>query len=418
MRGFADGISGVFTAPVKEARTGGIGGFFKGVGKGVVGLAVKPLVGVSDAMVSVIQGASQAAQDLEVHVPVRPRRALPRLSVTGKKVLTDYSLQASLVQEKVEVGDAYVCHVSLKERDVIFTDRFLTIVNAGKGSVWKHPWRDLAWCEVRVGEDLAVKDQGVLMHLYRNDNEAKGTLLQIEDKEQVYEVYAQLLVHAAKMGNGGQMKSLEELLGGGGEEGALGGDATSTATTATTGGGLLDGYRFGSKNDQDLRCRKLRSWDIVARARDRLTKAWQTWPELDDAVWKVINDWTKNHQGPLNFRRCLALLIINKGTSGMQVQGIDFRDGSEVHVIESHLFDKNGRVLQPGGAVLIFAWSHIPSLVKSAHIAFRMETTAFRGEFTDKSATLTARPGSNVSFLEKTKKSAYVKYVVCVREQA
>ena len=49
----------VFTAPVKEARTGGIGGFFKGVGKGVVGLAVKPLVGVSDAVVSVIQGASQ-----------------------------------------------------------------------------------------------------------------------------------------------------------------------------------------------------------------------------------------------------------------------------------------------------------------------------------------------------------------------
>lgn len=30
VRGFADGIGGVFTAPIKEARTGGIGGFFKG----------------------------------------------------------------------------------------------------------------------------------------------------------------------------------------------------------------------------------------------------------------------------------------------------------------------------------------------------------------------------------------------------
>lgn len=97
VRGFADGIGGVFTAPVKEARTGGIGGFIKGVGKGVVGLAVKPLVGVSDAVVSVIQGASQAAQDLEVHNPVRPRRALPRLSRTGEKVLTDYSLQVCVV---------------------------------------------------------------------------------------------------------------------------------------------------------------------------------------------------------------------------------------------------------------------------------------------------------------------------------
>lgn len=116
VRGFADGIGGVFTAPIKEARTGGIGGFIKGVGKGVVGLAVKPIVGVSDAVVSVIQGASQAAQDLEVHTPVRPRRALPRLSLTGKKVLTEYSEQASLVQEKVDAGDAYVCHVSLKVR--------------------------------------------------------------------------------------------------------------------------------------------------------------------------------------------------------------------------------------------------------------------------------------------------------------
>lgn len=65
------------------------------------------------------------------------------------------------------------------------------------------------------------------------------------------------------MGNGAQMQPLEQALLGG--EGG-GGEAGVGA------GGLLGGYRWGSKNDQDLRCRKLRSWDIVARARDRLTK--------------------------------------------------------------------------------------------------------------------------------------------------
>jgi len=423
VRGFADGISGVFMAPVKEARTGGIGGFLKGVGKGVVGLAVKPLVGVSDAVVSVIQGASQAAQNLEVHVPVRPRRALPRLSVTGQKVLTDYSVGAAMVQEKMEAGDSYVCHVSLEKegKDVILTDRYLSIVNPAKGGVvWKHPWRDLAWCEVtkeaREGGRGGgwERDRGIWLHLYRNDNESKGTLLQVEGEEEVWEVYGQLWRHREKMGNGSMMKSVEALQQERvmeEEEGGVEGGRRDV------GGGLVDGYRFGEKNDQDLRCRKLRSWDIVARARDRLTKAWKTWPELDDAVWKVINDWTKNHRGPWNYRKCLALVLVNKSTSGVQLQGTDFRDGSEIHVIGSHVFDADSRVLAPEGAVLIFAWSHIPTIVKQAHIAFRMETTAFKGEFTDKTATLEARPGSDVSFVEKTRKPTYVKYVVVVREQ-
>lgn len=96
-----------------------------------------------------------------------------------------------------------------------------------------------------------------------------------------------------------------------------------------------------------------------------------------------------------------------------QISHTDFRDGSEIHIIETHKFDKAGRVLPPdGGAVLVFAWSHIPTLVKKAHIAFRLETTAFKGEFTDKSASVQARPGCEVGFLEKTKKSDYVKYVV------
>jgi hypothetical protein len=98
-----------------------------------------------------------------------------------------------------------------------------------------------------------------------------------------------------------------------------------------------------------------------------------------------------------------------------QIQGTDFRDGSELHVIETHKFDKAGRVLAPEGAVLVFAWSHIPTLVKKAHIAFRLETTAFKGEFTDKSATVQAKPGCEAGFLEKTRKSDYVKYVVVVR---
>lgn len=53
--GVKSGIGGIFTAPVHEAKKGGVGGFFKGVGKGLVGAVVKPVVGVTDSVVSVVQ---------------------------------------------------------------------------------------------------------------------------------------------------------------------------------------------------------------------------------------------------------------------------------------------------------------------------------------------------------------------------
>lgn len=53
--GITSGVSGIFTAPVRGAKKGGVGGFFTGVGKGLVGAVVKPVVGVTDSVISVAQ---------------------------------------------------------------------------------------------------------------------------------------------------------------------------------------------------------------------------------------------------------------------------------------------------------------------------------------------------------------------------
>jgi hypothetical protein len=56
-----------------------------------------------------------------------------------------------------------------------------------------------------------------------------------------------------------------------------------------------------------------------------LQQEWQpratylSWHQLDDAVWKAINDWVKNHRPPLNFRMIIAIVIINQSSSGIQV---------------------------------------------------------------------------------------------------
>ena len=43
-----DGVTGVFLKPIAGARDEGVEGFFKGVGKGVVGLVTRPASGVID----------------------------------------------------------------------------------------------------------------------------------------------------------------------------------------------------------------------------------------------------------------------------------------------------------------------------------------------------------------------------------
>ncbi|CAN0569489.1 unnamed protein product, partial [Ectocarpus sp. 12 AP-2014] len=76
--GFASGVSGVFTDPVRGAKKGGMGGFFKGVGKGLTGAVVKPVVGVTDSVISVAQGISNEADNSRRQVHLRPRRALTK----------------------------------------------------------------------------------------------------------------------------------------------------------------------------------------------------------------------------------------------------------------------------------------------------------------------------------------------------
>ena len=47
-QGFYDGVTGVVMKPIKGAQEDGVEGFFKGLGKGAVGLFVRPVTGIVD----------------------------------------------------------------------------------------------------------------------------------------------------------------------------------------------------------------------------------------------------------------------------------------------------------------------------------------------------------------------------------
>ncbi|CAM9695330.1 unnamed protein product, partial [Phaeothamnion confervicola] len=63
-KGFYDGLSGAFLNPIKGAERGGMRGFAKGMGTGMLGLVVKPVVGVADAATDVLQGVKSTADEI------------------------------------------------------------------------------------------------------------------------------------------------------------------------------------------------------------------------------------------------------------------------------------------------------------------------------------------------------------------
>lgn len=48
VQGVVEGVGGVFSKPISGAKEEGVEGFFKGMGKGMMGLVTRPTAGVID----------------------------------------------------------------------------------------------------------------------------------------------------------------------------------------------------------------------------------------------------------------------------------------------------------------------------------------------------------------------------------
>ncbi|XP_008831572.1 vacuolar protein sorting-associated protein 13A isoform X2 [Nannospalax galili] len=71
--GFVSGITGIVTKPIKGAQKEGAAGFFKGVGKGLVGAVARPTGGIIDMASSTFQGIKRATETSELE-SLRPPR--------------------------------------------------------------------------------------------------------------------------------------------------------------------------------------------------------------------------------------------------------------------------------------------------------------------------------------------------------
>ncbi|XP_075230691.1 vacuolar protein sorting 13C isoform X2 [Lycorma delicatula] len=149
--GVVQGFGGVFTKPISGAKEEGVEGFFKGFGKGMVGLVTRPTAGVVDfasGTFSSVKKLSQLQDD--VSRMRNPRklgtllRPFSRLEAEGQKLLMEVD------KGRLNATDSYIYHMYIGQKDIlILTDKRIAYlchndVFGGHQIDWSYTWEELA----------------------------------------------------------------------------------------------------------------------------------------------------------------------------------------------------------------------------------------------------------------------------------
>uniref|UniRef100_A0A8C4VAK5 Vacuolar protein sorting 13 homolog A n=1 Tax=Falco tinnunculus TaxID=100819 RepID=A0A8C4VAK5_FALTI len=178
--GFVSGITGIITKPIRGAQKEGAAGFFKGVGKGLVGAVARPTGGIIDMASSTFQGIKKVADSSEDVVSLRPPRFFGEDGVIRPYRLRDGT--GSQMLQKIENGRfaklRYIAHAMVNSTDL------LMVTKSGVLFVTKGTFGQLT-CEWQYTYDEFTKEPFIV----------DGRRLRIEAKERVKSVF-----HAKEFG--------------------------------------------------------------------------------------------------------------------------------------------------------------------------------------------------------------------------
>lgn len=166
--GVVDGISGVVLKPYSGAKQEGVEGFFKGFGKGVVGLVTRPTAGIVD-FASGSLGAVRRATDLIVEVKrVRPPRFLQPDSLVRPYIRDDAEgnkILFELEKGKYANTDIYYFHMYINKDVLLLTDKRIAYLErcdlfGGWKVDWSYTWQEIDPPPVMVdkGVQISIKD--------------------------------------------------------------------------------------------------------------------------------------------------------------------------------------------------------------------------------------------------------------------
>jgi hypothetical protein len=213
--GISSGVTGLFTKPIEEAQKDGALGFIRGVGMGVFGAAVKPVIGVTDGLTSIAHGISNELSDTAVKKALRPARTFARSEADPSElVLVPVDLLASRAQamvlkiaDKTGVSDKFVDCVVLDkatESMVILSEKYLYWCIT-KEKMWSRAW-------VAVSHVFFEAPQFVIIVLYDSSGQTNNVAIPCPSQKVAVELYQMFFVNAFRMGNPGSVPKLKSVL--------------------------------------------------------------------------------------------------------------------------------------------------------------------------------------------------------------
>lgn len=161
----ASGIGGLARKPMEGIEQEGVAGFFKGVGKGVLGLATKPAIGVFDL-------ASNVSEGIRNTTTVFDDNGLDRVRLTRfigtDGIVRPYSQREALGQfwlKQLDNGkyfnEQYIAHLELPREDVVVMltySRIMLIKSKKLMSEWDVPLKDIQTIsKERTGLSLTLR---------------------------------------------------------------------------------------------------------------------------------------------------------------------------------------------------------------------------------------------------------------------
>ena len=432
MSGFTSGMSGLVTRPFEEARKTGASGFLKGIGLGLLGALVKPVMGLTDGAASVASGISNQVGKERLYINVRPSRALERSEADASDlVLAPLNLKAAYAQEfvikrskKMGYEDAFLTFMVLQEAELgregseesIILSEMYVYWRRSK-SLWGRTWANISHC-VFHGETISIM-------LYARSNGEDGMLppeavrIICHTREKALRIYGILALNAHRMGNPANMMPLVEVA----KEAWLTDAQFRNNVIARRGNAAnldneLDGYRFGAANfGWREKPASTAQEDVLSRAERSLQRGYRNWSDLDAKVWAILWEWDRTHKG-LNASRCCATIIINRSDSPVQITRVQMVHGRNVVIFggANTGYEAESRAIMPNGAAVVFLWAFLPSPIEIGHLKADVNTAAFSATIasTQRESVCEGRGGFCCGFLEKTVSEWWSKYVLVV----
>lgn len=188
--GVFDGVTGVVTKPVQGARSEGVQGFFKGLGKGAVGLVARPTAGIVDFASGTFDSVKRATELSDEEKKLRPPRFLHSDGIVrpySKQEAEGYKIFRDVDKGKFASSDEFAYAEFLFEKEVLLvTNHRLIYVTkndlfGGWQSDWLYKWDEISTMQV-VNRGLEItleapKQKSSFSKMFSSSDKLKKLLL-------------------------------------------------------------------------------------------------------------------------------------------------------------------------------------------------------------------------------------------------